>query len=114
MTRLMLAAMTKRNRHQAMADLNDAIMATGGWVIDHTLFSNIATTFRAAVPQKQLASFFDSLDSLEIHVDEDGKRDIAALLAENRDGLSEMEISLNVTFIHDEPDIRREVPMVPG
>lgn len=110
----MLAGVTKANRHQVSADINDGVIAAGGWVTDHAFFSNIATTFRVVLPPEGLAQFRDLVTAAGVHLDDDSEAAIAALVA-GKEGLpEEVPASLNVTFIHDEPDLKREVPAVPG
>lgn len=110
----MLSGVTHENRHQVSADINDAVVAAGGWITDHTFFSNIATTFRAVLAPSGLAAFRDRIAAIGVHLDAESTEKLAALI-ENQRGLpEEIPASLNVTFIHDEPDLRREVPAVPG
>lgn len=112
--RLMLSAVTRRNRHDAMADINDAVAAAGGWVEGHTLFSNIATTFRVFLPEGGIAAFADAVERLGVHIDAESREKLASLSSGQSTGDDERSVSLNLTFIHHEPDLRREVPMVPG
>lgn len=112
--RLMLSAVTRRNRHDAMADINDAVAAAGGWVEGHTLFSNIATTFRVFLPEGRIGAFADAVERLGVHVDAESRGKLASLVRGPSTTDDERALSLNLTFLHDEPDLRREVPMVPG
>jgi hypothetical protein len=112
--RLMLSAVTRRNRHDAMAEINDAVIGAGGWVEGHTLFSNIATTFRTELPMEKIADFVRAIDSLGVHLDTESKHAVALQEAPGNRRDADVPVTLNVTFIHDEPDLRREVPMVPG
>lgn len=110
----MLSGVTHENRHQVSADINDAVVAAGGWITDHTFFSNIATTFRAILAPSGLAVFRHRVTAIGVHLDAESMEKLAALI-ENEKGLpEEIPASLNVTFIHDEPDLRREVPAIPG
>lgn len=111
--RLMLSAVTRRNRHDAMAGINDAVIAAGGWIEGHTLFSNIATTFRIELSEARMPGLAEALEALGILLD-DESRDRLAALRPTPDKAAQRALSLNVTFIHDEPDLRRDVPMVPG
>ncbi len=55
----MLTGVTHANRHQVTAEINDAVVSCGGWVTDHTFFSNIATNFRMVLAPQGLARFRD-------------------------------------------------------
>lgn len=111
--RLMLSAVTWANRHDAMAGINDAVLAAGGWIEGHTLFSNIATTFRIELPEGRIPALAEALETLGILLDDESRDRLAALRPPPDKG-AERALSLSVTFIHNEPDLRREVPMVPG
>jgi hypothetical protein len=90
------------------------VIAAGGWVTDHAFFSNIATTFRLVLVPAGLARFRDLVVAAGVHLDGESEAAIQVLL-EKQEGLpEEIPASLNVTFIHDEPDLRREIPAVPG
>lgn len=111
---LMLAAVTSVNRHEAMADINDTTVGCGGWIEGHTLFSNIMVTFRFVVPAGRLAEFAVRVNEAGVHLD---PASLAAVSERTGAGIApqaELPGALAVTFIHDEPDLRREVPAVPG
>lgn len=107
---LMLAAVTKTNRHAVMAIVNDAVMALGGWIAGHELYGNMVTVFKFDLAPKVLPALAERLDATEIRLDAASR----AAIAEAGETAAEVPCSLNVTFIHDEPDMRREVPAVPG
>lgn len=111
---IMLTGVTHANRHQVTADINDAVVASGGWVADHTFFSNIATNFRLVLEPQGLARFRDLVIKAGVHLDEESDARLSDLIAHEKGLPEELPASLNVTFIHDEPDLRREVPAVPG
>ena len=111
---VMLSGVTRENRHAVMRDLNDAILKAGGWVEGHTLFSNIATTFRLVLPVSALGLFRNAARETGIALDDDSATKLDDLGAGGRSGDEEVSLTLNVTFIHDEPDLRRDVPAVPG
>jgi hypothetical protein len=112
--RLMLAGVTRINRHAAMADINDAVLRANGWVSGHAMFSNIATTFQIALPPARYAAFCTALDGIGVVLDSESRAAVAALDVDDQTADAEVLASLNITFIHDEPDLRREVPSVPG
>jgi hypothetical protein len=111
---IMLTGVTHANRHQVTADVNDAVVSSGGWVTDHTFFSNIATNFRMVLAPAGLARFHELVLKAGVHLDEESEAALADLIAKEKGLPEELPASLNVTFIHNEPDLRREVPAVPG
>lgn len=111
---VMLAGVTKRNRHAVMADVNDIVAGLGGWIIGHTLLSNIATTFRLALPADRLEAFRAGVAAAGVVLDAESSHVVSDAIAEQHQMDAEITASLNVTFMHDEPDLRREIPAVPG
>lgn len=110
----MLSGVTRKDRHQVMTEVNDAILHSGGWVEGHTLLSNIATVFKLELPVKGLPVLADKLEPLEVRLDEESRETVAKVTGTAGDPSVEIRVTLNVTFIHDEPDLRRAVPAVPG
>jgi len=112
---IMLSAVTRVNRHAAMADINDAINSLG-WIEQHVLFSNIQVNFRFHMEAAKLPALAERLDALGVHVDAAASQEIAERVrkAEGKADAAELPASLAVTFLHNEPDMKREVPAVPG
>ncbi len=107
---LLLSALTRAGRHQAFADIDDAIVTFGGWVEGHAMFSNKAATFRFVLPARAFLGLADQLNAKRIHLDAESSAAIQALKADD----AETFAVLGVTFIHDEPDMSREVPAIDG
>ncbi|PTW61986.1 hypothetical protein C8N35_10118 [Breoghania corrubedonensis] len=110
----MLAGVTRKNRHQITADVNDAVMGVGGWIKSHTLFSNIATTFHFALPSDRMSMLRERMVEAGVRLDEESNAKHDAMPKEPVSRSDGMAASLNLTFIHTEPDLRRDVPRVPG
>ncbi len=107
---LMLAAVTKTSRHGVMSIVNDAVMVLGGWISGHELYGNMVTVFKFELAPKVLPALAERLDAAAIRLDDASR----AAIAEAGETAEEIPCALNVTFIHDEPDVKREVPAVPG
>lgn len=111
---LRLTGTTAADRHEVTSEIGNAVSGSGGWIIDHTLSSNIALTIRCSLPSQSLVAFRDRVIAAKIKLDDDSLSRIQA----TTDGLfakpTDVTVTLNITFIHDEPDLRRVVPAVPG
>jgi hypothetical protein len=100
---LRLSGTTRRERHAVLSEAESAISGCGGWVTDHHLFSNRMATLNFFLPAPQSGALARALSSLGIALDgavperlgEDGK---------------EVFGLLSITFLHNEPDLRRDVP----
>ena len=106
MTIIHLSAITKQERNAATTLVMDTIVAQGGWVEDVHLYSNIMTTVNFVMPSKKIAELVAALNARGIHAEG------AAPETSNED--IETRSSLQITFIHNEPDLKREIPQVPG
>lgn len=111
---LMISGVTSADRHQATADVNDAISASGGWVLDHTLFSNVAITIQFSMPSPKLGEFEDRVLAASVKLDDDSFGKMRAMQEKHAAMPADITASLSITFIHNEPDLRREIPAVPG
>lgn len=107
-----LFSATKKNRHDALAIINDVILSAGGWIISHTLFSNIAAAFRFELPANSLAPMQRRLEEQGIRLDANSQKAISQL--DPAPGTEDIVATLSITFIHDEPDLRHQIPAIPG
>jgi hypothetical protein len=110
---LSLSGCTRTGRHQAIADIEQAIFTAGGWIIDHTLLSNKAIALRFCLPAESVERFLKDLDTAGIRLDSRPAAGTPAAFG-GGGGETELTVSLNVSFIHDQPDLTHEVPAVPG
>ncbi len=109
---VMISGFTKHNRHQVTTDVTNAILGTGGWVIHHTLFSNIAITIQFELPARGFDAFQRRIAEAGVHLDAESTDRISQATAPEGSRARDIVTTLNITFLHDEPDLRREVPAV--
>ncbi len=107
---LLLTAATSRDRNVVTGFVFDHINALGGWVDDVNMYSNVMTVIRFTIKEDRIGGLLDALAAEGVAVDP-GKED-AAILAAVRD--IERSCSLQISFIHNEPDLKREIPAIPG
>lgn len=101
-----LSAITKQERSPATTLVMDTIVAQGGWVEDVHLYSNIMTTVNFVMPATRVAAFVAALEGQGLHAE--------GAVPENCNDNFEIHGSLQMTFIHNEPDLKRDIPQVPG
>ena len=102
-----LSAVTKVERHDATSCVIDSINMLGGWVEDTQFFSNKMVTIRFVLPQGKIAGLIEKLELEHVHAE------LASPFVLH-DALAEQPGSIQLTFIHDEPDLVRPVPAIPG
>lgn len=107
---IQIAAITRENRLTATDVAKDAIAACGGWIEDFQLFSNKMTCIRFELPAAALPALTGRLVEAHIRVDADASACPDGAPPPSAD----VRVALQITFIHDEPDFRREVLAVPG
>lgn len=111
-----LNASTKRDRHESMALVRESFANENGWILDVHLFSNISANFNFEIDLAHLFKVVAILEEAGVRFTSRSHR----FLEEHRpmacEGSQPTECTgtLQVTFIHNDPDLRRVIPAVPG
>lgn len=109
---LKINASTRTDRNLITSHAKEAILQSGGWVLDFTLFSNISICINFEIASARMDELRAKLNQLDLRL---GRQSQQAL-KNCRDKPVEGDITgtLQITFIHDEPDLRRDIPAIPG
>jgi hypothetical protein len=99
---IQLEGTTSRDFHSAIADISSAISDCSGWVTNHQFYSNIMAMVAFELPANKLAYLIERLNQAKIST-----RDLQVLPASEP---REIKGQINITFIHNKPDIIRTVP----
>ncbi len=108
MAHIALNAVTKLERNFVTTLVMDQVSIHGGWIEDVHLFSNIMTNIRFVMKQDRIATFVQAF--AEVGLEIGGLSEIPP----TSEGSVDFNCSLQITFVHDEPDLIREIPRVPG
>lgn len=110
---LRLDGFTKAERIYMTNRVSEAINQSGAWITDCHLYSNILICINFEVPNTKLNKLAESLQETGLHL---SQQSLEQLTPANNSITQEIELvgTLQITFIHDEPDLLREVPAVPG
>lgn len=103
---VMLTAVTRVERRLATQHVFDTVNRLGGWIDDTKMYSNLMNTIRLTLPAGAFADFAADLGENGITLEPPA--DLGG------DPKAERKATLQLSFIHNEPDLRREVPAVPG
>jgi hypothetical protein len=103
---VMMTAVTRVDRRLATQLVFDTVNRLGGWIDDTRMFSNVMNTIRLTLPASAFPALAQALGKASIVVDAPQN------LGGNPD--TERMATLQITFLHDEPDLRRDVPPIPG
>ena len=111
--RITFSAVTDRERHEATTCIRNAIGSAGGWVEDVHFYSNVSLAVTAVVPAGKMAALGEALVECALRLNEETLVKLASI-ADIDAPDEEVICGLEVTFFHNEPDLRRPVPAVPG
>lgn len=104
-----LQGFTRVDRHDMIARLRDAFQKASADLTDFKMFSNTAISISFDVAGHRLAELGEALAATQLSLDEES---IATVVNNADDEI--VNGTLNVTFIHNEPDLRIPVPAIPG
>ncbi|PKR54760.1 hypothetical protein [Thalassospira marina] len=110
---LAFQAITSKDRHLVGRQIQDALTLAGGWVDDARFYSNKMTTIRFTLIGRDVAVFLGKLQEDGLKVEE-VSRPGNAISAAAGAGDAEISGSIQITFLHDEPDLKQVIPAVPG
>ena len=110
---LRLDGFTKAERIQMTARVSEAINQAGAWITDFHLYSNILICINFEVSSANLDRLAASVQETGLHLSQES---LEQLMPANESTLKEKDLvgTLQITFLHNEPDLLREVPAVPG
>ena len=116
---LRLSAVTSIGRHEMIPRVKDAILKGGGFIQDFLLISDLSICLNFELRVGNIHRLSASLKAAGLRLSEESTRLLANCCAgleqlEERARASEVTGTLAISFIHDEPDLRIEVPPIPG
>ena len=115
---LQLQGTTKADRHETIQRVKEAILNGGGFILDFQMFSNMAICINFEVSAGSIGKLQSSLAREAVLNKE--SLDKLANCCRQLEQLEEMaqdadvKGSLNITFIHNEPDLIIKAPPIPG
>lgn len=110
---------TKANRHEVISGVKDAFLRSGGFITDFHMFSNASLCVNFELPLGSVRKFRLLLSEVEMQLSDDSEAMLKSYDAEAvaaSAGSEEALIvgTLQISFFHNEPDLRIEVPPIPG
>lgn len=105
---------TKENRYVMTGNINDAIHENGAWILDFKQYSNKSLVILFQMPVRDIGRLHSAVLGTGLKITEESEKLLADCDARQRllgdDKVFDIYGTLQITFIHDEPDIRRYVP----
>lgn len=99
--------------------VKEAILEGGGYLLDFHLFSNTAICLNFEVSVGNIEKLAHLLTATNLRLNQESHELLAGCChqsGEIEESVKATDVvgTLNITFIHSEPDLRREVPPIPG
>ena len=112
-TPLRINAVTKDDRNEMISRVKEAMTASGAWVLDVKQFSNVSVCFNFEIPSCNTARLRDALVSAGLRLISESNDSFSSVSDQTDDDV-DVAGTLQITFIHNEPDLRIKVPSIPG
>jgi hypothetical protein len=109
--RVHFSGSTRIERPMAIGIVEETVRRLGGWLIDFRFFSNLALSLSFEIHPRQLGALLDTLNNAGISV---AAADIDRAIALLPGSEPSLRCFLQLTFVHQEPDLRIPVPLIPG
>lgn len=109
---LRLSGFTRVDRIQMTDCVSEAINQAGAWITDFHLYSNILICINFEVSIANLDKLATSLQATGLQLSQESLEQL--MPTDTAQGQKELVGTLQITFIHNEPDLLRDVPAVPG
>lgn len=116
---LRLNGVTRIDRHDMISRVKEAISKGGGYILDFHLFSNASICINFEVSAGNIEKLYASLTATGLRLNQES-HDLLADFCDQSEQLGEKSKTadvagtLQITFIHNEPDLRIECPPIPG
>ena len=115
---LRIDGITAVARHDMTGRVKRAITSCGGSILDFRQFSNVSVCLTFEIAASRLGGLRDALAQTGLRLSRESLDALAggreAARRDDVSGADETACTLAVTFVHEEPDLRIEVPAVPG
>ncbi|WP_088892869.1 hypothetical protein [Leptolyngbya ohadii] len=110
---LQLDGFTKAERITMTDRVSQAINQAGAWITDFHQYSNVLICINFEVSIADVGKLSESLQETGLHLSQES---LEQLMAFSESTLKQKELpgTLQITFIHNEPDMLRDIPAVPG
>jgi hypothetical protein len=110
-----LCYVTRSERRAVIGLCSDAITESGGSILDSRFFSNVSVSLFIELGQSRLARLADRLQVLGLVPARETDAQLIGLAEAARTAPEQIvSATVQITFVHDDPDLPHDVPAVPG
>lgn len=117
---LRLEGFTRDDRHAMISRVREAFNASSASIVDFKMFSNVSLSIIFELPARRLIELSNALAATGLRLSDDSRELMAQRQQRYAEGEAEppqqdeFKGALQITFIHHEPDLRLDVPAIPG
>ncbi|MGE5403886.1 MAG: hypothetical protein ACM3PP_03005 [Candidatus Saccharibacteria bacterium] len=104
-----LQASTTQERHTVINQVREAITHSGGIILDFKMFSNRSINFVFEISPSDVDKLYRILQEIELKLWQD-RNDLPIISDDAAVKAKDLHGTLQITFIHGDPDLRIEVP----
>jgi len=109
-----LNGVTRTDRLACTAKIRDIIVAEcQGWIEDFYQYSNASLCLHFGIPARTLPILRSALSDAGVSFGPDSQKAIQEMSVSVGNS-ADIPCTLQITFVHNEPDLRRNVPAIPG
>lgn len=111
---LQLNGIATIDRHEMIERVKTALSQSGAYILNFHMFSNASLVLQFEAPSDQLARLGPALQATGLRLEQRSQEILDAWGKQAAAKARDIPGTLQITFIHTEPDLIIEVPMVPG
>lgn len=111
---LRINAVTREDRKEMISRVKEVMSASGAWVLDVKQFSNVSVCFNFEIPGRKAPRLRDALVAVGLRLVAESEDSVSSISDQAGSDGADIAGTLQITFIHNEPDLRIEVPPIPG
>ena len=117
---LRLEGFTRDDRHAMIARVREAFAASNASILDFKMFSNVSLSIIFELPARRIGELQTALSATGLRLSAASRELMAGWQRRYAEGAcgsqqqAEITGALQITFIHHEPDLRLDVPPIPG
>lgn len=110
---LRINGLTRENRHEILSRVKQAVSDGNGWITNFYQYSNLSVCINFEIELKNVAKLNQEIRKTNLLLSDETEKAIAelTLIPESSE---EVFGTIQIGFVHDEPDLRIECLPIPG
>jgi hypothetical protein len=110
---LRINGLTRENRHEVLSHVKQAVSDGNGWITNFYQYSNLSVCINFEIELKNVAKLNKEIRKTNLLISDETEKAFAELMM-MPESSEEIFGTIQIGFVHDEPDLRIECPPIPG